>query len=289
MATRPYWFAFGSGNPATNTGLAPTFIFFINTSGATIAPPTITEGLTLSGLYLVNYSPTQTISFILDGATTGLVTSDRYIAGVMDPNDLFGGTLTAIGNSLFALGTTLTAIGNSTLVYGSSLTAQGVTLTAIGFSNLVYGISLFALGTSNIALGTSNIALGTTSVAQNVTLTAIGYSMLVYGVSLTAQGVAQGVSMSAMGNTLVGIGISSLAAGQSSALFSFIGSTASSFGTTGIDPGTVFGFLMRAQEIAEGNQVYTKATGAYDMYNRGSSTLLREKTISDTATSTTKT
>jgi hypothetical protein len=90
-------------------------------------------------------------------------------------------------------------------------------------------------------------------------------------------------SLTNQGLTLVGVGISLGALGN------LIGSTASSFGSTSIDPTTLFGFLMRAQEMAEGNQVYTKATTLLDFYNRGSSTLLREKTITDNTTSTTKT
>lgn len=124
-----------------------------------------------------------------------------------------------------------------------------------GNTLIAYGQSLLAQGATNIALGTSNIALGMTNVA--------------------------------LGTTAIAIGLTNQAIGISSSIFSFLGSTASSIGSTGADPTTVFGFLMRAQEIAEGNQTYTKATGVLDLFTRGA-TLLREKTIADTATQTTK-
>ena len=95
--------------------------------------------------------------------------------------------------------------------------------------------------------------------------------------------------INALGSTLGGIGSSLFALGTSAvALGNFIGSTSSSFGSTSIDPTTVFGLLIRGQELAEGNQTYTKSTGVLDLFTRGA-TLLREKTISDTATTTTKT
>lgn len=298
MATRPYFFAFGSGSPATTAGLAPTFIYFVNTSGATILPPAITQVLTGSGLYLANYSATQTIAFILDGATTGLANSDRYISGVMDPYDLFGITMTAIGDTTIALGTSNIALGTTNVALGITQIGQGVTLTAIGFSTLVYGSSLTAQGITLTAIGFSTLVYGSSLTAQGVTLTAIGFSTLVYGNSLMAQGstlfgfgvstIAFGVTSIAIGTSLTAQGVSLFALGTSSvALGSFIGSTASSFGTTGIDPSTVIGFLKRAQEIAEGNQTYTKSTGVLDLLTRGS-TLLREKTISDTSATTTK-
>lgn len=54
-----------------------------------------------------------------------------------------------------------------------------------------------------------------------------------------------------------------------------------SYGTTATDPSTVIGYLKRALEIAEGNAIYTKSTGIWDIYSRGSTTLLREKSLSN--------
>lgn len=68
-----------------------------------------------------------------------------------------------------------------------------------------------------------------------------------------------------------------------------IGSTASSFGGTAVDPGTLYGYLKRLQEFNEGNSTFNKSTGVWDIYSRGSSTLLIEKTLSDAASTVTKT
>lgn len=196
-----YWFSFGS-QPSAAASLSPTFITFTNTSGATSAAPAITERPPGSGLYNVSYGATTSMAFVLDGATTGLATSQRYIPGAFDPQDNMSATLTIIGASLS--------------VMGGSLSVMGTTLSAVG---------------------TVLDGLGTT---------------LLSGMSL-------------------------------------IGNTTSSYGSTSIDPTTLFGFLKRSQEFWEGNQAYAKASGLMDFYSRGSSTLLVEKTITDSSSTTTKT
>lgn len=152
--------------------------------------------------------------------------------------------------------------------YGNTMITIGTTLIGYGVTSVALGTTSVALGVTNVALGTSNIALGTSNIVQS----------------------AQAVTLiTNAGITLVGIGNTAAFFGNSSALFSFIGSTASSFGNTATDPGTLFGFLKRAQELLEGNNVYTKSTGALQFFSRGSSTQLAQKTISDTSTQTTKT
>jgi hypothetical protein len=74
-----------------------------------------------------------------------------------------------------------------------------------------------------------------------------------------------------------------------SGIIASLGSTASSFGSTSVDPGTVYGYLKRLQEFNEGNSSFTKSSGVWDVYSRGSSTLLAEKTITQSTTSVTKT
>ncbi len=229
MATRNYWSVFGSGAPSTNSGLAPTFITFINTSGSNITSPSITEPGT-KGLYTFAYDATQIIAFVLDGATTGLASSVRYVTGTLDPNDSFGVTLNAIGLTLGGMGST--QVGNGTLLTN---------------------------------LGTTMVAIGSTQVGNGTLLTGMGSTLV------------------ATGSTLVGLGSSFIG------MASFIGSTASSFGSTSVDPTTLFGFLKRAQEVGEGNETYTKATGVMTMSSRGSSTLLASKTITDSTSQTTKT
>lgn len=222
MATRDYWAVFGSGAPSTKSGLAPTFITFITATGANGTPPAITEPGS-KGLYKFSYDASATmISFVLDGATTGLSTSDRYVVGVLDPQDTFGVTLNAFGVSLNALSTTMIAQGATIVGIGASLNAASVTLGGIGLS--------------------------------------------LVGIAATLTPVATGVA----------------------GLVTSVGSTASSIGSTSVDPGDIYGFLKRAQEFQEGNQTYTKATGILDYMSRGN-TLIAEKTISDTATETTRT
>ena len=222
---RDYWFAFGS-RPAANTGLAPTFITFVNSSGTTLVPPTITETYAGSGLYKSNYNATQTISFVLDGATTGLADSIRYIMGVFDPQDQFGQTLLNTSDrtvTLIAMGTTMVGLGD----------------TAV------------ALGITSVALGTTSVALGNTAVA--------------------------------LGNTGVAIGATTLG------YVSGIGDTSSTYGSSSQDPVTLYGYMKRLQEFLEGNQSYTKATGALIFSSRAGATTLASKTVSDTVSSTTKT
>lgn len=268
---RDYWFAFGA-QPSVATGLAPTFITFVNSAGNTIAPPTITETYAGTGLYKANYNATQTIAFVLDGATTGLAISNRYIFGVFDPQDTMGQTLTAIGNTAIAIGTSNIALGNTAIAFGVSTIAFGATLVGLGNSGLAYGQTGVAIGTSNIALGITNVAIGTSNIALGMTNVAIGTS-----------NIALGMTNVALGTTAVAIGTS----------LSFatigIGNTASSFGDSSTDPVTLFGYVKRLQEFLEGNQVYTKATGGLVFSSRGSSVTLASKTVSDTTSQTTKT
>ena len=82
---KTYWIVFGDGNPATNTGLSPTFTLFAGDDGATLlTPPGITEIPSSSGWYRFQYHPTFSINFTCDGGA-GLATSDRYAVGVLDP------------------------------------------------------------------------------------------------------------------------------------------------------------------------------------------------------------
>lgn len=185
-----YLVVFGSGSPATNTGLAPTFTVFKTTPGGVNAtPPGITEIPTATGLYYFTYGPTNTIGFVIDGATTGLSSSNRYVPGVLDPLDAVDEQLTALGSTIL-MG--MTSTGNS----------------------LLFGIS-----------------------------------------SIDAR----------------------------------LGATTSSFGATSTDPGTVFGYLKRAQEFDEGNSTFNKSSGVWSIFSRGSSTQIASKTLADSAGTVTKT
>jgi hypothetical protein len=105
MASKYYQIVFGGdGNPATQTGLSPTFIQFRNlATGATTAPPGITE--IYAGIYRFQYdAPVGTqISFICDGGST--VTTGRYITG----------DLTALQGMDVVLGSTASSIGSTAI------------------------------------------------------------------------------------------------------------------------------------------------------------------------------
>lgn len=62
-----------------------------------------------------------------------------------------------------------------------------------------------------------------------------------------------------------------------------------SFGSTATDPASVLGYLKRAQEVAEGVATYTKASGAWTVSSRGSSTALFSRTLVNNSGSVTKT
>jgi hypothetical protein len=171
MATRPYWLSFGS---SAVSGLAPTFVVFVTTTGANATPPSITEPGS-KGLYKFDYDASLTqIAFVCWGATTSLSFSDQYVQGVLDPYDTFGVTL----NAAYAAGVTSVALGTTSVALGTTAVALGTTGVAIGLTGV-------AIGTSNIALGTTNVALGTTAVAG------IGF---------------MGQTLVAIGNTVAGIG-----------------------------------------------------------------------------------
>jgi hypothetical protein len=180
-----YLIQFGNGNPTLFTGLSPTFVFFKGfPGGVSLAPPAgITEIASGQGLYYFTFEPLtsvgcSSVAFLIDGATTSLTSSARYLAGNLDP---------------------IQAVDE--LVSGQSFG---------------YGASLMGL----------------------------------------------------------------------------LGSTASSFGSTSADPATVFGYLKRLMEFNEGDSVFTKSNGLWDIYARGNaigaSTQLIEKAITDSGSVVTK-
>lgn len=68
-----------------------------------------------------------------------------------------------------------------------------------------------------------------------------------------------------------------------------MGSDDASFGSTSADPTSIYGFVKRNLEVQEGNKIFNKATGTWDVYSRGSSTLLFEKDLTNTTTQATST
>ena len=88
---KTYIVVFGSGNPATYTGLSPTFTVFQNyivgasvPGWTTAAGPTITEIGAGVGLYSFQYEPLTPYAFVCDGGSS-LSNGDRYVKGILDP------------------------------------------------------------------------------------------------------------------------------------------------------------------------------------------------------------
>lgn len=70
-----------------------------------------------------------------------------------------------------------------------------------------------------------------------------------------------------------------------------LGFNTDSYGSTSIDPTTLFGYLRRALEFMEGDNFFNKTTGIWSIFNRaslGTTTLLRNKTIANASGSVTK-
>lgn len=68
-----------------------------------------------------------------------------------------------------------------------------------------------------------------------------------------------------------------------------VGFQTDSFGSTSTDATTLWGSTKRLLEFFEGDSIYTKATGIWQLFNRGQTTLLRTKSLTNTNTSATKT
>lgn len=155
---KTYFLKFGTGSPASFTGLTPTLTIFSANGLTALAPPGITETPLGSGLYRFFYAPTLSIIFVADGGSN-LSSGDRYITGILDP---------------------IQAVDEK------------------------------------------------------------------------------------------------------------VGTLDDSFGSTAIDPTSLLGYAKRNQEFQEGNALYIKASGLWDIYSRGSSTLLREKTLGNNTTQSSK-
>lgn len=135
---KTYFATFGSGNPSSNAGLSPTFIQFWKFDGTTLAPPAISEiAGTSSGLYKFSYTPSFTVGFVIDGATSGLATNVRYLTGVLDPLDNFNqsnietGMGTTLLNFNTIVGTTLSGLGATVIAIGNTLAAIGISTSAL--------------------------------------------------------------------------------------------------------------------------------------------------------------
>lgn len=88
---KTYLLQFGSGNPASKTGLSPTLTVFngvlpgFGITTPLVAAPGVSEILT-TGIYAFQYAPqaSMAISFVADGGVS-LGAPERYIVGIIDP------------------------------------------------------------------------------------------------------------------------------------------------------------------------------------------------------------
>lgn len=175
---------------------------------------------------------------------------------------------------------------------GGSTTAPGITQipTNTGLYYFSYAPTssvAFVVDGATTGLGSARYIAGIID-GNDVVNELIGSTLYPMGVSLTALGTT---SIALFGASFLGASLQALALGSSGVadLSARIGTTASSFGTTATDPATVLGYLKRLQETNEGNQSFNKSTSAWDVYSRGSSTLLFEKTLEDSSGSVSST
>ena len=83
--SKQFYFTFGNSLPSGYTGLAPTFILFLQNGTTPVSPPSISELTAASGIYGFQYGITASIAFVIDGGATLTTASVRYITGSIDP------------------------------------------------------------------------------------------------------------------------------------------------------------------------------------------------------------
>lgn len=275
-----YTLQFGTGDPRTFTGLAPTFLIFKLSDGTNVTPPSIAE-VSATGFYTFSWGTTTSIVFLADAATTSPGTAGRYIGGALDPADRadeYGTSLVALGTSILAgqinVGSTLVAIGNTSIAYGGTISANlintGATLVGIGNTSIAYGGTVSA---NLINTGATLVAIGNTSIA--------------YGGTVSAVLTNTGVTLVAIGNSLSALGLTGVAIGTS--LSALIGTTASIIGDSSTEPSTLFGYVKRISELEQGREQFAKGTGVLTQYDRTGATTLNVRTIANNATLVTKT
>lgn len=150
---------FGSGNPAEQTGLSPTFIYFLDETGQTYAPPGVSEIIN-SGLYYFTYIPsaTYTIFFVLDGGDSITDDAVRYVSGSLDP---VAATDRVLGFSADSYGTT---VGPSN-IFGFVKRIDELWKSDATFSKASGTWNVYATGTSTL-LFSKTLANSTSQVTK---------------------------------------------------------------------------------------------------------------------------
>ena len=263
-----YWLSF-TPNPTDSAGLNATFLNFIKFDGTTLTPPGITQLNAGTGIYQFTYTPSFSIAFRIDGATSSLAASQRYVVGNLDITD-------NLNTDLTALGSTLIAIGNTT---ATSLTNVGTTLVAIGNTTAT---SFLNLGSTVIAIGNTTGSLGATisSIATNVD------TVLGYGLTTIAGQSFMGITLVSIGNSMLaglsGIGLSL------TVTVAGLGSTASIYGGASLEPVDIYGYLKWTKEFLSGSQSFNKTTGTWNIFDRNFSTLLISKSVNNNVSGVTR-
>lgn len=139
-----YYVRFGSGDPRPYTGLSPTFLIF-NYYGSAVTPPGITSVIGATGFYAFDYSATVSIAFLIDGATTGLSSNERYITGTVDPQESV--TVDGIGSTASSFGTTNT---DPSTVFGYLKRIQENLEGNMSFTKASGALSILSRGSSTL-------------------------------------------------------------------------------------------------------------------------------------------
>lgn len=165
---------------------------------------------------------------------------------------------------------------------GGSTTAPGITEIPTNSGLYYFTYEPAASIAFNIDGGAALITVSRYITGALDPIQAVDERITEMGSSLTALG----TSFAALSATFGG----QLATGAT--ILTLLGNPASSFGTTLTDPTTVFGYIKRNQEWNEGDSIFTKTSGTWDVFARGNavgaSTELIQKTITDSGSVITK-
>lgn len=223
-------------------------------------------------------SPTFTVFQALDGTSVAVPASVSELSST----GFYTADVTLLVDTpiAFVLDGATTGLGTDRYLSGIFDPLDGC--DSQNYTLLGYAATLNAIGTTNFAIGTTSVGFGATNYALNVTLGAIGETLSAIGTT----NAAIGQTLNAIGLTNAAFASTNVAIGTT--ITGLLGDTSSSFGDFSTDPTDVFGFLKRALEAFEGDQIFNKANGQWRIQDRTSSTTLIVKTITDGPTLITK-
>ena len=118
---------------------------------------------------------------------------------------------------------------------------------------------------------------------QGISFNSFGITQMFQSISLIGANVsftAHSVSLLQSSVSVIGLGVTTI---QNN-----IGTTSDAIGDDSTDPTTLFGFLLRSENLAEGQSTYTKATGVWLLKDKTGATTLASRTITDASGAITK-